>query len=149
VQARERARKQPKCDRLQEIAAHMASLDAEADRIAGELASDIGERVKAKLKSRSLAIDVEIADLEKERKQLQASIASQSISDAQIESLMQLRREVQAGIEHATFEDKERIFEGFNVTAVAEGYILHVTCRLNVTIVSSNPRRSCSSRRAS
>jgi site-specific DNA recombinase len=149
VQARERARKQPKCDRLQEIAAHMASLDAEADRIAGELASDVGERVKVKLKSRSLAIDVEIADLEKERKQLQASIASQSISDAQIESLMQLRREVQAGIEHATFEDKERIFEGFNVTAVAEGYILHVTCRLKVTIVSSNPRRSCSSRTTS
>jgi hypothetical protein len=38
------------------------------------------------------------------------------------------------------------------VTAVAEGYVLHVTCRLsveNVAIVSSKPRRSCSSRTTS
>jgi site-specific DNA recombinase len=151
AQARERAQLQPKCDRLQEIAAQLATLDAEADRIAGELASDVGERVKAKLKARSLAIDVEMAGLEGERRRLQVNVASQSISDVQIESLMQLRREVQAGIEHATFEDKQRIFDGFNVSAVAEGYVLHVTCRFDVAgvaIVSSSPRRSCSSRTA-
>jgi site-specific DNA recombinase len=152
AQAREQARKQPKCDRLQEIAARMAILDAEADRIAGELAGGVGERVKIKLKARSLAIDGEIVGLESERRRLQASIAGQVISDAQIETLMQLRREVQAGIEHATFEDKQRIFEGFNVSAVAEGYMLHVTCRLSVaggaSFMSSNGRRSCSSRTA-
>lgn len=151
AQAREQARKQPKCDRLQEIAAHMAALDAEAERIAGELAGGVGERVKVKLKARSMVIDEDIAALEDERRRLQASIAGEAISDAQIETLMQLRQEVQAGIEHATFEDKQRIFEGFNVSAVAEGYMLRVTCRLSVesvAIVSSKRRRSCSSRTA-
>lgn len=65
-----------------------------------------------------------------ERDELGATLAKESLTDADVSAALQFRADALAGLEHATFDDKRAMLRRLRVNVVVTGKIAEVTCMI-------------------
>jgi site-specific DNA recombinase len=105
---------------LQTIEDFIAQADGEADEIALAMRQAKG-RVGESLQRQQEELNARLAGYQKRRGELIAELGARHFTDYAIADLLQFARDVRAGIDNATFEDKRRIMEMLKVTVTVKG----------------------------
>jgi len=127
AQQRELAEQDPKRDELQAVEGLLQDADRDADEIAAAMRiakGKVGERVQKQQDDCNARID----ELTKRHEKLIAELGARKLKDDAIETMMQFARNMRAGIENATFEDKRRTLETLDVQVIVTPGKYHLKC---------------------
>jgi site-specific DNA recombinase len=129
---------QPKRERLTLVESLVSQAENEAAKFAEALLVDVSNGVVGcALRKQAADVNARHVALCAERDALIAEIESGALSDEQIETMLAMfGRDVMAGLEGATFEDKRRYVRELDVRVMVEGGCVVISCRLPVPDVS-------------
>lgn len=131
-------------DKLQVIDGFIRKTERDADKTAAALRDAVrGGAVYRSLKRDEQEINARMEDLTRQREKLAAQMKVRTFSDEHIETIMEYARNVRAGIDDATFEDKRRWLETLNVKVTVTHGKYHIKCILGEKdgVISSISRK--------
>jgi hypothetical protein len=120
----------------------MPRSQAEADDIARSLKKAKGQ-VSISLVCDMHQVNQQYADLENERGALLAASNMKILSDDEIKTLLEYRRDTLEGLAHPTPADKRRMFEILRVAVVVTDGQAVVSCRISVDPSSFGRQTAC------
>ncbi|MBI4672794.1 MAG: recombinase family protein [Chloroflexi bacterium] len=105
--------------------------ERDADKTASALKeAEKGGAVYKSLKRDEAEVNARLEELNKQREKLMTQLGERKITDESIEAIMEYARNVRAGIDNATFEDKRRTLETLDVQVTITQGKYHVACIL-------------------
>ena len=109
----------------------LAEVETEASNLAVSLAlATSGGAMNNAILSRMQTVDKNHAELKARRDELVSSLASDTLSNEDINLLLQYGQDVMTGLEHATFQDKRRVLQTLRVKATIVDEEATVECRI-------------------
>lgn len=118
-------------DKLQSVEEFIEIAEREADQTARALKkAEEGGAVYKSLKRDETEINARIVDLHQQREKYLAQLKDRKLTDEIIESIMDYARDVRAGIDSATLEDKRRMLETLDVQVTVTHGTYHIKCVL-------------------
>jgi site-specific DNA recombinase len=133
AQEEERNAQKPRQDRLAELESMMLECEAEAEEITSALKKVRSDGLLEKtLKNRSDMVEDTYASYTQERNKLIAELSAQTLSDEDIETALQFRKDAASGLQVATYEAKRHILEILQTELKAEGETIRLKFKIEL-----------------